>query len=157
VTKNDKQMLVVFVVAIVLAPLIYLIASTAERELKLTFFYRAHPLLAGIRDVPNNNGWRDSPAGRSVLLKYVPLGTDKTAAFATLSQQGFECREVPWPPTQAERTLDGLGSVDPKGQLVACYAKAPEGMGQTDCYIHLVFDAQDIMSDAKVRIDYIFL
>ena len=51
-------------------------------------FYREHPLLSEMW-ARQKNGTNDSAPARQALLEIVSLGTDREAAMAVLSKEGF--------------------------------------------------------------------
>jgi hypothetical protein len=58
-------------------------------------FYQKMPLLREMRTVQRDQTYDSAPA-REVLLQRLPLGTDREAALAVLSSEGFDC-EAPDP------------------------------------------------------------
>jgi hypothetical protein len=98
-------------------------------------FYREHRLLGEMRAAEKQSTNNSEPA-RDVLLKAIPLGTDRAAAIALLRKETLDCQ--------------GAGPVN-------CQALTANVLGRMQWIIDLEFDGEGRLSNARVAIWNIFL
>jgi hypothetical protein len=98
-------------------------------------FYREHRLLGEMRAAEKQSTNNSEPA-RDVLLKAMPLGTDRAAAIALLSKEKLDCQ--------------GAGPVN-------CQALTANVLGYKQWIIDLEFDGEERLSNVRVAIWNIFL
>jgi len=79
------------VVAMVVAIPVVLVGSLLLwSRYQVELFYDSRPLLRAMRFVESDTNFDSAPA-RKVLLRRLPLGTDREAAVAVLRNEGFDC------------------------------------------------------------------
>ena len=93
-------------------------------------FYREHRLLGEMRAAEKQSTNNSEPA-RDVLLKRIPLGTDRAAAIALLRKEKLDCQ--------------GAAQVN-------CQALTANVFGSKQWIIDLEFDGEERLSDARVAI-----
>ena len=93
-------------------------------------FYREHRLLGEMRTAEKQSTNNSEPA-RNVLVKAIPLGTDRAAAIALLRKEKLDCQ--------------GGGPVN-------CQALTANVFGYKQWIIDLEFDGEERLSDARVAI-----
>ncbi|WFU15918.1 hypothetical protein [Bradyrhizobium sp. CB3481] len=98
-------------------------------------FYREHRLLGEMRAAEKQSTNNSEPA-RDVLLKAMPLGTDRAAAIALLRKEKLDCQ--------------GAGPVN-------CQALTANVLGSKQWIIDLEFDGEERLSNARVAIWNVFL
>jgi hypothetical protein len=128
-------------------------------------FYQGHRLLREMR-AEQKQSTSDSGPAREVLLRTLPLGTDREAAVAGLRREGFGCQTIAEPITHArlrQRFIEARGLANiandsrTRKEWVDCQVETQSVMGYDHWIVDLEFDADKHLSDAGVAIWYIFL
>ena len=109
-------------------------------------FYQDHRLFGQMHAV-QSSGATDSRPAREALLQILPLGTDREAAVSVLKKEGFDCRAG----------TDIPGDSRSGNDRVDCGAGAPAVVAYTNWIVHLEFDADRHLNDARVSTWSIFL
>ncbi len=124
--------------------------------------YQEHRLLRGMRVAAQKEGGGESKPAREALLQMLPLGMDKEAAIAVLSNEGFGCQPVTetWmrQPSMEARGLTNApnGSWTSK-EWVDCQLQTQSVMGYDHWIVDLELQADGHLSDERVTILYLFL
>jgi hypothetical protein len=118
----------------------YVALSFAWDSMALERFYRDRPILQAMRMAHDDPPSVESAAAAEALLRYVPLGTDATAAIAILSGED-------------------LAAASRRRRPSTCSAgtRASGPFGFTIWTVELQFDASALLSGAKVTKWNIFL
>jgi hypothetical protein len=129
---------------------------------KVDRFYLDNRLFGAMRE-SEKQSTNDSASARDALLKMTPLGTGRDTVIAFLRNEGLGCRAKPEPIiTNTElqrRLLGGQAAIDSltKKEWFDCQAMTPNVMGYKQWIVSLEFDAERLLSDARVAIWNIFL
>jgi hypothetical protein len=123
-------------------------------------FYKEHRLLGEIRARQADSAIY-SVSAREVLLKIVPIGTEKEVAIAMLRSEGFGCQTIADQITTHQHSTEAreLPNIPDSGQIrrVDCQTASPNVLGYKDWIVDLEFEADQRLIDARVTILNIFL
>lgn len=163
--KFAKIALIVCLVATAVPAAMFASLRLWYQTAKVDSFYRENRLLGEMRD-GEKESTNDSASARDVLLKMVPLGTDRETAIAVLRREGLGCQTIAEPITHTrlrQRFLEarGLTNIPNTGRtrkdFVDCQTMSPNVLGPMQWIVDLEFDGDGHLSDARVAIWNIFL
>lgn len=163
VRKSIKILLIVFSVATAVPAGLFAVLWIwfSYETAKVDRFYRDNRLFGAMREAEKHST-NDSASARDAMLNMIPLGTGKDSVIAFLRHEGLECRAKMAPTTNTElqkRLLEGRVHIDhpTKKEWLDCQAGTPNVMGYKQWIVSLEFDADKLLSDARVAIWNIFL
>jgi hypothetical protein len=125
-------------------------------------FYQEHRLLRAMRAAAQREGGGESRPAREALLQLLPLGMDKEAAIAVLSNEGFGCQPITeaWmrqPSIEARGLTKAPNDSRTSKEWVDCQLRTQTVMGYDHWIVDLELEADGHLTDARVTILYLFL
>jgi hypothetical protein len=120
------------------------------------YFHQERRLLREMR-AAQSQSTNDSALARDVLLRVVPLGTDREEASAILRSEGFGCQSIAKPITETRLRLRSADSTRVRDSWIDCQALAPNVLGNKQWVVDLEFDPDGHLNDVGVAMWNIFL
>ncbi len=137
----------------------------SHRTAQVESYYQEHRMVSEMRAVQKEST-NDSGPAREVLLRLLPLGTDREAAIAVLRREGFGCQTIAEPITNTrlrQRFMEARGSTSgphdtrTRKRFVDCQMETPNVMAHEHWIVDLEFDADGHLTDAGIAMWNIFL
>jgi hypothetical protein len=119
-------------------------------------FYQEHRLLGAMRAATQKEGGGESRPARAALLQMMPLGVNKEAAIAVLSEEGLGCQPVT-DASMRQHLANSSKDNRTSKEWVDCQLETQTVMGYDHWIVDLEFEADGHLSDARVTILYLFL